>query len=313
MNDRLGRNIIKTLAYFDLFNMPLSSHGVHEYMYWPEFDQVALSEVEQSLQSLVDEKILAQSGDLFFLADRDAGIVANREQARQRSVKLIKNARPWLSFIAGFPGVEMIAICNTMAWLNAGQDSDIDLFIITKPNQIWQTRFAIASFLQFFKKRPQPGFEYGKLCVSFLVSSDALDIRSIALENDIYLAYWFRTLMSVYDPQNILSKFMGMNLEVFKQVAKSPDDVVTMACPIDLHKGLLSSGQIVTKPIQWWAHTLENKAKRWQTKRFPPAIRNAAKFGGSDVIVNDQMLKFHTNDRRQFYRDAWVKRYEPFL
>lgn len=313
MSEKLRENIIKTLAFFDLLDMPLTKEGVFEYLYWPDHSVVSAESVNTGLQNLIDSGVLSKKGDLFYLSDRDETIIETKRQSYKRTLGLLKGARPWLSFMAGWPGVESIAICNNLAFYNAGENSDIDLFIITKPNQIWQTRFALAAFLQIFKKRPLPGKEYGKICISFFVTSDNLDLSSIAIENDIYLRYWLRSLMPLYDPENLMQDIRRANQSLYQDVARTMHPPKDSFCPIRIDQKLYSLSAFSTKPADWFSAGLEKRTKAWQQKRFPASIQEAAQSDGTEVIINDQMLKFHTTDNRQDYRDRWIKRYGGFL
>lgn len=313
MSEKLRENIIKTVAFFDLLDMPLTQEGVFDYLYWPDHSVVSAGSVNVGLQNLTDSGVLSKKGELFYLSDRDESIVEIKRQAYKRALDLLSRARPWLSFMAGWPGVESISICNNLAFYNAGENSDIDLFIVTKPDQIWQTRFALAAFLQIFRKRPLPGKEYGKICISFFVTSDNLDLSSIALENDIYLRYWLRSLMPFYDPANLMQEIREANKSIYQDVARTMHLPKDSVCPVLLDKKIYSLSSLGTKPANWLGGGLEKRAKAWQQKRFPASIKESAQSNGTEVVINDQMLKFHTTDNRQMYRDKWINRYEKFI
>ncbi|MDO8622243.1 MAG: hypothetical protein Q7R80_03355 [bacterium] len=52
---------------------------------------------------------------------------------------------------------------------------------------------------------------------------------------------------------------------------------------------------------------LERWCRRFQERRFSSEVRALAN-RDSRVVLTDRMLKFHTNDRRQEYRDRWIER-----
>jgi len=227
----------------------------------------------------------------------------NRLERKMRAERLLVESKNWLSIISSFPGVLSVAICNSLGFMNATEDSDVDLFIITKPGQIWQTRFFLAALLQLFKKRPDEKSEYGKFCLSFLLTTDDLSISHVLLDEDIYFEYWFASLLPVYDPFGHLPKFMEENNKHWSHIGASPP--------------------LATRPLQQrsrfkkysfpFTSLVENATKQWQYNRFPESIVEGLSSRGSDVIVTDTMLKFHTTDRRAYYQEMWEQRCEQLF
>lgn len=105
----------------------------------------------------------------------------------------------------------MIAIVNSLSMYATHKDSDIDLFIITKPGMIWFVRFF--STLILWKKgvwRKNDDIA-GNFCLSFFITTDALDLSKIAIENDIYLYYWIYYLKPIFDKNNTYERFLEAN------------------------------------------------------------------------------------------------------
>lgn len=301
------QGILRTLAFFDAFNMPLTAEDIFRY-YHSEGSKPLRSETEQALSSLLNQNRVTGEESHYRLADRPSSIISDRKQSRMRAIDMLKKSQPWLSCLASWPGVRAISICNNIAFLNASEESDIDLFLIVNPGEIWQTRFALASFLQVFKKRPQPGNEYGKLCLSFIITSDQLDLSFIKLQDDIYLSYWLKTLLPVYDPEGLVAKTKEANWQLFSHLGVL--DAPEFEIQFDLSKKLplFRLGHAISSTSKPIRKPLENWTRKFQQKRFPPVIRSKAKDENSEVIISDSMLKFHTNDRRAHYRDLWKKR-----
>lgn len=278
------QGILRTLAFFDAFNMPLTVEDICRY-YYSVGKKPSRLNIETSLSSLLNQARVKGEQVHYYLADRDSFIVDGRKKSRMRAIDLLKKSQPWLSCLASWPGVRAISICNNIAFLNASEESDIDLFIIVNPGEIWQTRFALASFLQLFKKRPQPGNEYGKLCLSFIVTADNLDLSLIKLEDDIYLFYWLKTLLPVYDPEGLVAKAKDINLDLFNHlgIENSPE----LEIQFDLSKKLpfYHLGQAISSASKPIRRPLEKWTKNFQQKRFPPVIRSKAKDESSDVIT----------------------------
>lgn len=48
-------------------------------------------------------------------------------------LELLVRTKKYVRFIAWIPGIEMVAVVNSLAMYATHKESDIDLFIITKP------------------------------------------------------------------------------------------------------------------------------------------------------------------------------------
>lgn len=284
--------------------MPLTKAELKRYLHGGD-DHYLWEEVEQELHRLVDHGLVRHEDGYYFLADQTDDFVAVRHQSRELANVLLESSRPWLRLIAAFPGVESIAVCNNLAFLNATTNSDIDVFIITKPGQLWQTRFFLAAVMHLLGKRPTPETNYGKFCLSFLISSDALSLSHVLHDDDPYFEYWFASLLPVYDPEGMLPRFMEANRMHWSHIGVHPPFA---AKQIDQNRSVTSRVlSLISRPFH---RLLEKQTREWQEKRFPEAIRRKLSQAQTDVVVSDTMLKFHTLDRRTHYRDLWRQRME---
>jgi hypothetical protein len=57
--------------------------------------------------------------------------------------ELFRRAVKYIRRIAWIPGIEMVAIVNSLSMFATHKDSDIDLFIVTKPKMLWFVRFFV--------------------------------------------------------------------------------------------------------------------------------------------------------------------------
>ncbi len=291
--------IIQTLAFFDGFSMPLTKGELKRFLYTSN-EPFVWEHVERILEEMVQENRVVFHQGHYQLMDRDLDFVEQRKKSRELADDLFKQSKNWLEVISSFPGVESVAICNNLGFLNATDNSDIDLFIITKPGQLWQTRFFLAALLQVCKKRPTEASNYGKFCLSFLVSADALSISHVLLEDDPYFEYWFTSLLPVYDPAGLLPKFLQENKEHWGHIGVIAP---VAARPIEPNRSFIS--RVVHFILKPFHALLEKQTKRWQQKHFSANILAKLEEDQTDVVVTDTMLKFHTTDRRRHYRDLW--------
>lgn len=303
----MRRQIVKTTAFFDVLGIPVGKDQLFAYLLWEAKHQPDEHIFEQAVQTLLDEQKICSAGSLFCLPERLGNFSADYQQAQERSRALLKSAKAWSKALALFPGVEAIAVCNTVAFGHAGEDSDIDFFILTKPGWLWQTRFFLTAFLHLLGKRPKPGNEYGTICLSFFLQADRLDLRSVALKEDIYLDYWIRTLTPLYDPCCLVDRLKEENRGLCRAHVLPEKQAVPAS---RWHGAIKALGHWLLKPFH---RLMEQKTKSWQQKRFPETIQTALQKGGTEVVVNDIMLKFHTNDRRLMYKHAYEERHRQAL
>ena len=108
----------------------------------------------------------------------------------------------------------MIAVVNSLSMYATHKDSDIDLFIVTQPGMIWFVRFFSTCILWKNRVRRKNEDIAGNFCLSFFITTEALDFSKIAIENDIYLYYWIYFLKPIFEKNNTYEKFLEANIWV---------------------------------------------------------------------------------------------------
>jgi predicted nucleotidyltransferase len=175
-------DILSTLAYFDLFNYPItqteialfSRHTHHKRLY------------TDALQALVREKRVFQFEEFFTLHDERC-IVTRRRKGNGKAKQLLVTAEKVASVLACFPFVRGVAVSGSLSKNFADEESDIDLFIITAPNRLWLAR----TLLHCLKKVSYLLNKQHLLCMNYFVDEAALEIR----EKNIYTATEVVTLL----------------------------------------------------------------------------------------------------------------------
>ena len=140
MRSQIEQSILKTLAFFDIFNYPLTTEEIWKWLYRPGA-KVSLADIKAVLAdsdflrdkiSLIEGFYALRGREHTHLIRKQHNNLAERKFARAvRLVRLYKY----------LPFIKMIAVCNTLAYSNASEDSDIDFFIITNKRRIWLVRF----------------------------------------------------------------------------------------------------------------------------------------------------------------------------
>ncbi len=130
----LQQDVVRTLAYFDVFSYPLSSEQVKVFL--PR-NSVTLSQLEESLAGLTKSGVLNSELGYYYLSDRSSEVVTARVQNERRAFRMIRRAR-WISrFLRQIPFVRGIFITGSLSKNVAGPSSDVDFMIVTAPNRLW--------------------------------------------------------------------------------------------------------------------------------------------------------------------------------
>src|SRR6056297_458981 len=208
----LKKAIIKLIAFFDLFDHPLSFWEIWQYLE----KEAEPEEVRQILSELCPEKLDTQDG-FYFLKGR-FDLVRIRQARYNYARSKIKRAQRVARLLKQAPGVRLIAVSNMIGAFNLKEESDIDIFIITDPGKIWSARFFCVLFMKILGLRPKPGREKNRICLNFFLSSDNLDLGDLRLENDIYFRYWMIHLTPLFNQNYTLEKFLKTNQWLFGEL-----------------------------------------------------------------------------------------------
>jgi len=196
----------------------------------------------------------------------------------------------------------MIGICNSLSWANADTGSDIDFFIVTEKGKLWTSRFLAVGFLKIFGLRPEKNNTKDKICLSFFVDEEHLNLENLAIESpDIYLIYWINQLVPIFDRGGMHRKFLESNRWIKRFLPNifnnegSERRMVAEDFIFVGRKEKAEEGSLV-----------ENFLHKLQYKILPKKIKEVAN-QNSNVVVKDGILKFHCdNDRRKKYQEKWL-------
>ena len=338
MNENLKKSILLTLSYFDRFDYPLTidelrsrlfdvsvSSGIRgEDAKKPETKKMKTAdyydEFISALSELIDYKSVEAKGGYYFLPGK-SDIINIRRECRRISLKKIKKAR-WIARLLSFiPGLKMIAICSNLGYLNADIEADIDFFIITAPGKIWTVRFWCALLMKLLNQRPTKRASKDKICLSYFVSSDNLNLEHTKISKpDIHLIYLLTQYLPIYSENNAWSEFIQANGWINQYLPNF--NYYGFEAPAE-HNGLEDRDKarpylygvnfdfLIKSRFAWLKKIVnliqlpaaERVYRYIQFKIFPLELRQMMNRGDNKVIVNDKMLKLHTNDNREEYNN----------
>jgi len=295
-NNLTKETILKTIVFFDLFDYPLTAWEVWKLGRWQE--PVSLVEVMACLEDEETKQKIRSKLGFYFLTGREE-IVVTRQTRYNITDKKIKRALKVARMFSHIPWIKMIAVSNVIGSHNMKTESDIDLFIVAADGRLWLTRFFCVAIVKLLGLRPGPGKTRDTICLNFYASESALDFKNLRLPADIYFTYWLAGLMPIYDSGGIYEKLIAANYW-FVEALPNWQPVDPAKCR--LVKG--ASNGIWRKIIDLVFGSLEGRSKQMQMRIMPDELKGKMN-SGTDVVINDQILKLHPKDRRQEYLDLW--------
>jgi len=315
MNDQksdaaLTRSLLSTVAFFDLADFPLALFEVYKWLWQPD-RHYTLIEVDRALHDAVVTKTLARVDGFYCLPGRER-IVQTRLARYQIAEKKFNVALRAARVLRVVPFVRCIAVCNTVGYSNARTASDIDFFIIGRRGRLWLVRLLVTALASLVGYRRHGRKITDRVCLSFYVADDALDLSTIALTPfDPYLVYWHLTLTPVYARSDTYDQFCRANQWVYNflpQATPVRANYRRTIADYGISTAMRSVGEWLLSGIFGvWCERFSQMLQMVKIHYHPaPAVR-----GERSVIVNSAMLKFHEVDRRAAFRAGWeTKRHE---
>lgn len=290
--EKLKEVIVKTVTFFDMFDYPLSVYEIYYYL----DKKVSLGEIFGVLP-LINR--FSQKNGFYFLSGREE-IIATRRKRHNYSVRKIKIARRFSRLFSFWPFVKVIMVANSIGQHNLRDESDIDFFIITSSRRVWLTRFYCASLTKLLNCRPTEKNKKDKICLSFYISTDHLNLQDLKLPgDDPYFEYWQRSLVLLYNKDKTYEKFLSANN-------------LELSCPDKLRKTedsqiIEKKESLILKKESLVLNQLENFFKKYQLKIMPAILRSANNLS-TGVVTSESVIKLYAPDRRQEYLDKYEQK-----
>lgn len=281
-------DVRRTLAYLTAVGHGGTLMDVWRWLYRPTRNWT-LCDVDEALHTGVQSGLFEEHEARYVLFGHAHVLRDGHERALWSDVKF-RSVRWFLRYLRLVPGVRAVAVCNSLAFEMAARTSDIDLFVITRTRAMWLVRFFALLPLRMLRRRPGYQTEH-PICLSFFVTERGLNFDRVRLEpEDPHMAHWLLSMIPMID-DGAFAEFITANewaRELFPN-AELPQMAWYRRLP-------------QSRPWRWQPPAcVDVWLERAQRRRLPPRIAETMN-RTTDVIVNEHMLKFHTNDRRAEYR-----------
>jgi len=196
--------ILDTLKYRRIFNCPMNIFQIWNYLIASATPNIQT--FQENLARLVKEKKVIEKQNLYSL-DK---INPNELDIKiKHARKLLEKAQATANYLKQIPWIELVAVTGSVAAFNADKDDDIDVFIVTRENRLFLSRFfivAVLKILRIYWNAQKPG---GTICPNIMMST-----KSLTWEKDkqnIYTANEISMLYPLFSRNNCYFNFMEQN------------------------------------------------------------------------------------------------------
>ena len=169
------RDILAALAYFDLFDYPLTQPEIFTYLR----NACSYEDFTNALHKLTGENHVVRFDEFYSLKENYAQVLRRRTRDIKSRKKIVA-AEKIAGLLSCFPFVRGIAVQDAYSKNLADENPSIDLFIITARNRLWLAR----SFVHGFKRIRFLFKKLDALCVNYYTDEEMLQIK----EKNIYTA-----------------------------------------------------------------------------------------------------------------------------
>ena len=179
---KIENSILKVLAYFDIFNYPLTEKEIRSFLD-RSFDDI---EFANSVKELLGSKRIFQLSG-FYSLQNEQSVADRRRKGNELAMILLAKAEKIAKLLYKFPYVRAVGVSGSLSKNFADEHADIDYFIITKANRLWIAR----TLLHLFKKNPFLKNRNAHYCMNYFIDEEDLLIE----EKNVYTATELFTLI----------------------------------------------------------------------------------------------------------------------
>ncbi len=174
--------------------------------------------IQSELNELIEKKVIYQIED-FYLPEYDIASLEKRKKGNQLAVNALIKAKERSAFIAKFPFVEAVGVSGSLSKGYYDNDSDIDFFVIAKPNKIWLCRTFLMLYKKIFLLNSRKYF-----CINYFMSSSNLEVE----EKNRFTATEIKTLIP-FEGKTAFEEFYHKNQWVSDVLGKFDPDLKTVS------------------------------------------------------------------------------------
>jgi len=227
----MEKAILEAIKYFSYFQYPPTFEEVA--MFYPK--KITKKRLQEEIDELVKEKKI-------ILLDKDCpDAISNKLSVRRytlgeyrikitnyslrikNSLKKIERIQFYLKLLSFFPQIKLVGLSGTVAMMNAKENDDIDLFIITARNRLWTGRLIALLLAKIMRiKRPRiTNYELrikertkDKVCLNLFFEEKKMEVPDY--KKTEYVAHEILQMKPLINKRNVYQRFLKANKWIYK-------------------------------------------------------------------------------------------------
>ncbi|HAV11278.1 MAG TPA: hypothetical protein DCX32_01915 [Candidatus Moranbacteria bacterium] len=207
----ISKNILATVAYYDVFSYPLTSFEIWKYLMRSDYYEKS-SHGEASLHQILHElkqdpliRFVEEYNGFYFLKGKK-DLVSKRIESVKISFSKAKRLRSVISLLRFVPFVRMVGITGRLAMKSARPKSDWDLLVVLGSGHIWMGRTLVTLVSHFIGKRRYGKKIQDRVCLNYFITDSSLEIST----KDLYSANEYFFMQPVFGFE-VFRKFQLQN------------------------------------------------------------------------------------------------------
>lgn len=208
----LKKAILRTLAYADVFDYPLTIPEVWRFLITRR--KVRVETIQKELERMsTDLELISTEGKFYFLRGREdlVAVRKRREKWSEEKLKIALRVAGWLRLI---PWVKMVAVTGALAMENSDRNDDIDLFFITAKNRLWLSRGLMVTALRLLDLYRRPDKIKNRICPNMFLDESYLCLPQE--EQSLFTAHEVCQLKPLWERDGVYEKLIEENKWVKK-------------------------------------------------------------------------------------------------
>ncbi|MEI7890365.1 MAG: hypothetical protein WCI36_00185 [bacterium] len=289
MSDKLNKNILATIIYYDALDYPLTVFEIWKYLirtdYSIEVGDVFAPTLLDVIKHIYDKhlaKFIEHSSGFYFLKGRGF-LVEKRIVAGKISTVKIRKLQRIVNLLRFVPFVRMIGVTGALAMKNAKKSSDLDLLIVLQAGKIWTGRTLVTMLLHLVGKRRHGKNIADRACLNFFVTEESLEI----ITKDLFSANEYMFMFPLFGWE-VFNRFQMKNQWIKNM---KPNYDLSMLAPLRTIKDTVPSRRIRKfGELIFSSSWIEENLKAIEKKQIMQNPKTHQE--GSLVYANDDALMF---------------------
>lgn len=235
----MGNEILKTIRYFDFFNYLPTVEEIYKFLGKKVTKRIFLDKLEKMVKrGLVIKHINSTSsrytglrGAQYTVGGHGIKQVKSYSKRQQISQEKIKKIQFYVRILSFFPQIKLIGLSGAVAMMNAKEDDDIDLFIITARNRLFAGRFIALLIAQAtgirrkrvtYTQRPSRIGSRDKVCLNLFFDESNLEVPDF--KKNEYVAHEILQMKPLINKDQVYERFLEANRWVFEKFPNALND-----------------------------------------------------------------------------------------